>query len=157
MQLPPLGTRVLGILFTAVVLVLGLGLGSTAQAATSISVGGICKVSANWTVNVSVNFQNTSGNPSRGYVNYIAMSSPGRLDATDDDGTRASEIYLIDPTGNFVVSHSWHFVDYYGGLYHYRADPDLYNISTVKVNPRTNASSTWCTDYAIAVVLHPWN
>lgn len=75
-------------LIVGLLTIIGLCFASApADAATSISLGSSCKLSANWTVNVSVRYLNTHGSPSVGTVDYVVFNSPGALNLTNTHST----------------------------------------------------------------------
>jgi len=108
-----MGKRILPALGAA--LVLALAPVASAQAATDISLPGSCQLSAHWPVYTSANFNNTHGSPSRGYLDYLVVRSPGGVSATwSARGT----------SGQFIGSGFFYFVKQdSAGDYIYRANP----------------------------------
>lgn len=137
----------------ALAAVLGLMATSTnAFAAADVSVGGSCKVSANWTVTTSVNFDNTSGSPSTGSVDYAVMSSPNFM-ATDINN---SYIQVFAGNGALLSVNFGNWVrDTSKSGYVYRTDATSANVNVrrVLVNPMTSTgiSGVRCSEYSSAV------
>lgn len=133
--------------------VLSLALASSAHAAADISVGDSCKVSANWTINGSVNFDNTSGSPSRGYADYAVMTSPGPLSVT------YSTITYYDWTGREVHGPAlWTRQGSGTNPYTYRIDPNLSGIHQVRIDPEANGpTGPYCTGYSDLMIINSKN
>lgn len=126
-------------------LALLLGTSEPAQAAADITRGGSCKHSEGWTTLVSVNFNNTSGSPSTGDIDYITLNSPGPL----IPGQTILAFYDANLTETGATSYGW--VRDLDKLprYVYRADPSgvaTRNIRRVEIDPRTN-TGVWCSLY----------
>ncbi len=112
---------------------------ATADAATSITVGGSCKLSANWTVYLSARFYNTSGSPSRGYLKYVVARSDGPLQISSSSSTvhyektNGSEYdVVLKPAGRS------------GGDYLYTADVKQSNVKGVWFIPIASPSGFSC-------------
>ena len=109
----------------------------SAEAAGDISVGGSCKLSANWKVTVSANFNDTHGSPSRGFLDYVVISSPG---------------YLIDTlysayNGSYEYSRTSFSVSS-GPPYVFRSDPNQENMRWVRFEVGNENASCTVTVYA---------
>lgn len=141
-------------MITAVALASGIALASApgASAATDITRAGSCKLSANWTVNISVNFNNTGGSPSTGEVDYVVMSSPGELSGTSD-------VQAYTESGDYVDTGwtGWER-DFSKPGYVYRNDPTQARGGARKVvtNPRAY-TGYFCSDYSQKSTVYPIN
>lgn len=122
-----------------------------AAAAADISRPGSCSLSANWQVNITANFNNTSGSPSRGLLDYLVLSSPGALDQSVGSGHSAASAY--DVNGNTVWlagddGGSWvRDTSKPGFVYRLSPDPDEPAVRQVRINPRSN-TGVQCSDYS---------
>lgn len=132
--------------FVALLVVLGMGVG-TAQAAADITKGSSCSVSANWSIAGSANFNNTSGSPSTGYVDYLVVNSPGQLGATH------VTLYRADGT-SIGTQAPWVRQNVPG--YVYRMDPNVSNIRRVYMNP-SSYTGVYCSEYSGAMNFYSSN
>lgn len=135
--------RFLAIALASVVAILGLSV-APAQAAADITKGSSCSVSANWSIKGSVNFNNTSGSPSHGIVDYVVLNSPGPMSFS----TNAGLIFFTVGGAQYFSGNSWVRQDAPG--YVYRNDPgNLANVQIrrVEMDPRSNTGVN-CSDYS---------
>lgn len=140
-------------------LLLGIvGIGS-AQAAADITKGGLCSVSANWDINVSANFNNTSGNPSTGLLDYVVMTSPGEL---NDNEFPHSVWRAYNAAGSLVTASylasgdTWHDKGVIDGKHTYRSDPNASSIRRVEIDP-ASYTGVYCHDYSSYTTLYSSN
>jgi hypothetical protein len=128
------------IMALAVAAIMVLGFGSTAQAATDISLGGSCTTTNGVNVATSANFNNTTGSPSRGYLDYVVISATVHL----NDVSPANPGYWIAYNTSGTQIDSGTFPRSYtlsGGRYHYRADPNVSGVRQVLINGQSRAGS----------------
>lgn len=126
-----------------------LGFASSAEAAVDISKGSSCTVSANWSIAGSVNFNNTSGNPSHGVVDYLVVNSPGPMGAID------VRFYNVAGT-QYTTGAYWLRQNVPG--YVYRLDPNdrTNQIRRVVVNPSSN-TGVYCSQYSSSMSFYSSN
>jgi hypothetical protein len=140
-------------LVAAVMIVTGAIASSTpVQAASTITIGGSCRLSANWLVNISVTYNNTNGSPSTGTFRYAVMDSPGPL---YQDTVNGSSIQGRRSDGSVIWSGSdrpspWKKITTTNGRYVYRFDPWIIHTGNryVEINPRAATSGVRCSDYS---------
>lgn len=135
---------------------LGLFSVAPAQAAADITRSGSCNASANWQINVSVNFDNTSGSPSTGTVDYAVMSSPNFLDTGSING---SSIEAFAPNGQELnLAFPMWVRDTSKPGYVYRTDPQNANVGVrrVVIDPETS-TNVECSDFSSAVTIYSAN
>ncbi len=128
-------TRFIIVVTAVIAVMLGLVSVAPAQAAADITRGGSCSVSANWSIAISVNFNNTVGSPSLGTVDYIVMNSPGSLGAF--------HVRYFGAVGQvlrgFGSSEMSQYRDVSKPGYVYRVDPsgDNDDVRRVEINPES--------------------
>lgn len=134
-------------------LALIIGTSTTAQAAADITRGGSCSVSANWSITTSVNFNNTSGSPSTGSVDYVVLNSPGALYTGG-----AAGVEFFNASGGSISTGPDIFIrDYDKPGYVYRADYDSGpGVRRVKINPKAY-TGTYCSEYSSPSTIYSAN
>ena len=100
------------------------------------------------TVQFTANFQNTNGSPSRGFLNYVHVSAPGKLrwDAVGDGYSAFFEGYQPNGARTYVKT-MYGNTSVSGVNYRYWDDAaDTVNIERVRVTIQT-AQGTSCSQY----------
>jgi hypothetical protein len=139
------------VLITFALLAMG---GSSARAAADITRPGSCSVSANWTINLSVNFNNTHGSPSRGVVDYVVLNSPGPIQPS------GSDVNFYNVAGQFMDQSTDWLRDFSKPGYVYRMDPELFGLTDevrrVVIDPFTTTLVS-CSDYSSHATIYSAN
>ena len=126
-----------------------------ASASSDVTAGGSCKLSANWTVKVSINFNNTSpwtGIYNKGTVDYVVLSSPGQLDASSSSGSTA-DFYVTAGGGSHESGspHRGFTLEDSSPSWVYRADfggsAGIPNVYSSFINPKSS-TGFYCTQYS---------